>query len=592
MAKEFAFSGRFTAMFRLQFDTQFGIISQSPLLELCMRFISHWHEIGLIFLLVTACATAQEKNAPEKKYCLLVGVENYEHKSLSDLKYSVDDVLALGNLLKAQGFDGRLLTDDTGAKNPALLPTKANIEKHLQELARGCKAHDTLLLTFTGHGLQFTGSPDAYFCPQDARPFSDETQTLVSVTKIYSELEKSFAGVKIILVDACRNDPDPGRGRGLDADSVPVPPKGVAALFSCSAGQRAYEHDTLQHGVFFSCVLQGLQGAAANKRGEITFNGLSEYIGETVPERMQQLFPGRKEIVQSPNQKADLIGRSPVLARVNISVTPPDIIKNDDGQLSTNPKAGTEWDKNSIGMKFVYIPPGKFTMGSPASEKDRSEDENQVEVEISREFYLGKYEVTRREWKAVMNTEPWRGKEVVKDGNDFPITYVSWYDASEFCSKMSSQDKSGFTYRLPTEAEWEYACRAGMPTPYCFGNNDTRLRSYGDVQINDYAWWSGNYEEGNTKDQYVHEVGLKKPNKFGLCDMHGNVEEWCSDYYRDKLPGGQNPSGATTGMPIYRGGSWRDLSRDCRSACRSRAVPGYSFDNLGFRVALVPTSKN
>src|SRR5439155_295847 len=165
-------------------------------------------------------------------------------------KYSMNDVTELNDVLRVAGYKVTLLTDETGKKDKRAAPTKANIEKQLHDLAHRCQRGDTFLLAFAGHGLQFGKDKDAYFCPIDARPFETATDTLVSISKIYQELDASYAGVKIILVDACRNDPTPGRGRGLDADSTPSPPRGVGGLLSCSAGQRAFEHDRLKHGVF------------------------------------------------------------------------------------------------------------------------------------------------------------------------------------------------------------------------------------------------------------------------------------------------------------------------------------------------------
>ena len=215
-------------------------------------------------------------------------------------------------MLEAAGYEVTLLTDDAGKKDKKLAPTKANIEKLLHEQTRRCQKGDTFLLALTGHGLQFGQQKDAYYCPIDARPFEDETETLVSVNEVYHELEKSNAGVKVVLVDACRNDPTPGRGRGLDADTAPAPPKGVGVLFSCSAGQRAFEHDSLKHGVFFHYVLQGLRKEAADKSGRVTFSGLATYVSDQVPDRVHKLFPDQKPD-QSPNLKADLTGKAPVL---------------------------------------------------------------------------------------------------------------------------------------------------------------------------------------------------------------------------------------------------------------------------------------
>ena len=169
----------------------------------------------------------------------------------------------------------------------------------------------------------------------------------------------------------------------------------------------------------------------------------------------------------------------------------------------------------------MLIPPGKFRMGSPPEEKDREKSEDQVDVTIAKSFYLGTTEVTQGQWRTVMVTTPWKGRKGdVREGKDYPATFVSWYDAQEFCKKLGEMENAA--YRLPTEAEWEYACRGGTTTRFSFGEDERTL--------GDYAWWGSFIDDGNTKDEfYAHEVGRKKPNPFGLYDMHGNVFEWCED---------------------------------------------------------------
>ncbi len=260
-----------------------------------------------VVLLVPGAATAQEG----KRYALLVGVNEYEHEKLPALKYAVNDAAELGALLEKSGYGVTVLTDETGKKDPKLAPTKANVEKRLKDTLDGAKKGDVVVVALAGHGLQFEGEKDAYFCPSDARPFKDEAKTLVSLGKVYEQLDKSFAGVKVLLVDACRDDPAAGRGsRGVNADFAPKPPSGVASLFSCSAGQRAFEHDDLKHGVFFYHLIEGLSGKAKDADGDVTFGGLATYVQKHVSREVPRLVAGAR---QSPNLKADLSGESPVL---------------------------------------------------------------------------------------------------------------------------------------------------------------------------------------------------------------------------------------------------------------------------------------
>ena len=237
--------------------------------------------------------------------------------------------------------------------------------------------------------------------------------------------------------------------------------------------------------------------------------------------------------------------------------------------------------KNSIEMKFVLIPSGKFRMGSNSGSKP---EKPAHDVTISKSFYLGATEVTQSQWQAVMGTTPWKGEAVYhpKEGPDYPACNVNPIQAAEFCKRLSVKEAK--TYRLPTEAEWEYACRAGTTTPYSFGRDES---------INDYAWTQLN--AFNKKgEQFPHKVGLKKPNPWGLYDMHGNVKEWCSDYWGDyPNKAVTDPTGPREGeYQVYRGGSWYGNIVVCRSAVRGGGmpldVPGEQVD-IGFRVVCVPS---
>jgi len=244
---------------------------------------------------------------------------------------------------------------------------------------------------------------------------------------------------------------------------------------------------------------------------------------------------------------------------------------------------GQETLTNSIGMKLKLIPAGEFQMGSPANEEDREDDEHHHRVRITKPFYLGVYEVTQGQWEAVMETRPWSDKGYVKEGPDYAASYVSWDAAREFCELLSKRE--GKTYRLPTEAEWEYSCRGGTTTAYHFGNNASRL--------GEYAWYEVNASD--VDEQYSHRVGQKKANPFGLHDMHGNVWEWCQDWYESgyyKASPVDDPTGpSTASYRVFRGGSWFSFAGLCRSAFRGGYAPTIRNFTLGFRVALVPSSE-
>jgi formylglycine-generating enzyme required for sulfatase activity len=518
---------------------------------------------------------SQAQPVTGKRYALLVGVRTYDHKKLEDLKYTENDIEELA--LELKGFtEVVVLTSTRGEKKAEAAPTAANIRAQLGRLLRRVTKHDTVVVGLAGHGLQLKVKDrkveEGFFCPLDARPREDVTlaqqsETMIGFTELFKALDESGVGVKLLLIDACRNDPE--AGRSVNADAMPRAPKGMAALFSCRSGERAFETAKLGkgHGVFFHFVLEGLRGKAKNARGEVTWGTLSEYVVEKVSDEVPVLIgDGAK---QTPEEIRKLEGKPPVL------------VGPESKEIAAGPKAIT----NSIGMKLMRIPAGTFTMGSSREEEDHEEDEGPThEVEITKPFYMGAFEVTQRQYRAVMGTNPshfsrtGRGRDAVKDldTDDLPVESVSWADASTFCKKLSAlsaERKAGRTYRLPTEAEWEYACRAGTQTPFHVGRTLT----------------SGEAVIYGTRPK---KVGSYKPNVWGLYDMHGNVWEWCADWYdEDYYPSSprKDPQGPEDGeLLVIRGGSYNNSGAWCRSAGRGRWDEDARLTNLGFRVVCTP----
>jgi formylglycine-generating enzyme required for sulfatase activity len=300
------------------------------------------------------------------------------------------------------------------------------------------------------------------------------------------------------------------------------------------------------------------------------------------------------------------------LARVPVTVPAPANAPFDAEQARAHQQAWathlgmTGETTNSIGMKLALIPAGKFRMGSPDNEPGREKDDREGprhEVEITRPFYLGVYPVTVGQFREFVNARKYQteaetgGAYGLRDGkwgidrqanwrkpgfqqtDTRPVVCVSWNDAQAFCAWLSK--KEGRTYRLPTEAEWEYSCRAGTFTRFYFGNDDSDLHNH--------AWY-----EGNSKPM-TYPVGEKQPNAWGLCDMAGNVRNWCQDrygkdYYKNSPK--QDPPGPIAGdARVVRGGSWYHNLAQCRSAYRGADAPLYRGANHGFRVVLVPASQ-
>ena len=230
---------------------------------------------------------------------------------------------------------------------------------------------------------------------------------------------------------------------------------------------------------------------------------------------------------------------------------------------------------------LVKCPTGSFIMGSQKFEIGRDSDEKPHRVTISKTFYISKYEVTQKEYETVMGENPSSFK-----GENYPVESVSWIEAKDFCKKLNEIYKeylpSGYQFDLPTEAQWEYACRAGTTT--ALNNGEYIIDSIICQNLDQVAWYF------NNSNYNIHVVGQKKPNEWGIFDMHGNVWEWCRDWYGGyQFLAVTDPTGPNIGSDrVIRGGCWDSFARFCRSASRRSYSPARRFHILGFRLALVP----
>lgn len=261
----------------------------------------------------------------------------------------------------------------------------------------------------------------------------------------------------------------------------------------------------------------------------------------------------------------------------------------------TGSKAGDE--REVAGVKLCWCPPGKFTMGSPPGEPERRPGEDQVEVTLTKGFWAGKYEVTQGEWKRIVGKLPGELTPELPEGDDYPVGNVNFAEAEAFCQKLTelarkSKDlPEGWEFRLPTEAQWEYACRAGTTTATAFGDK------LGSKQANVKNKPYNGGEPGPTLGKAA-KVGSYPANAWGLHDMHGNIVEWCRDWYHSRLPGGEDPdlhdakaTAAQNRTGDYsrsrRGSAWGDDAWASRSAFRQRFEPERRYDHIGFRVVAV-----
>jgi formylglycine-generating enzyme required for sulfatase activity len=228
--------------------------------------------------------------------------------------------------------------------------------------------------------------------------------------------------------------------------------------------------------------------------------------------------------------------------------------------------AGLQSWENSFGMKFVLILPGAFLMGTDDGEENERPAHQTI---IPRPFYMGIYTVTQGQWKAIMSTEPWKGDTRVREDDEYPAVGVSWYDVQDFLTKLSALDSQNAHY-LPTEEEWEYAARAGTDTAFSFGDDERDLRLYG--------WYRDMTQRG---EEYAHQSGTKRPNPWGLYDMHGNIWEWTENWYYGSYaaPPKLNPI-----EKVLRGGGWDYPAYGARSAFRNHLLPSRSNYVIGFRL--------
>ena len=573
----------------------------------------------LLAALTVAPALAQPGTRRGEKYALLVGVKAYDPNELHDLAYSEADVTGLATVLKAGGYEPAnvvLMTQALGATKPRLLPLAANIRKELSLLLQDLEPADSVVVAFAGHGVQFAGEKSTYFCPADAK-LADRS-TLIPLDDVYRELEASKAGLKLLLVDACRNDPRTKNSRSraevelesLNRPQVVPPPGGVLAFFSCSEGEKAQEYEELRHGVFFHFVIQGLGGEA-----DLDGDGLisPEELAQFAKRRVRDYVREKNGVRQMPELRGTSRDLVPLvrLSRPRMpDVAPPRLSRTNEPPAPIT---------NTLGMRLAPIPTGEFLMGSSDDEDADDDEKPRHTVRITRPFYLGTTEVTvgqfrrfveatryrteaerngrgGRGWneaRATFEVDPkytWRDPGFPQT-DEHPVTNVSWNDAVAFCEWLSTKEAT--IYRLPTEAEWEYACRAGTTTRYSSGADPETLAGVGNVADGTARAKFPNWTTIAARDGYIFTapVGTFRANAWGLHDMHGNVWEWCRDGYDGRYyqqSPGDDPTGPSqASRRVYRGGSWADDPRYARSPRRVGVNPDYRYYDLGFRVAQV-----
>ena len=510
------------------------------------------------------------------RYALLVGVNTYP-RQFQSLQYCEADMEALEEALLAIGFQPEnIVRLSTSSDDPSLLPTRSNILKQARLLADQADQGSMFVLALSGHGACL--NDESYFCPMDA--VYNDLSSLVKRSDLYQIVEECEAKQKLVFVDACRESLvdsgwKPLGGIRTLVDPVGIENPGFFIISSCKTGQFSWEDAELKHGVFTYFLVEGLKGKAA-QNGQISVHNLfsyvnyetKKYIRLTRQESQIPLLRGDEEELDDFILAKLESDSSSVPPAVSGPVTPPEPPK------PAVRKAGERMVKTVDGIEYAFrwCPAGEFLMGSPFSEPYRNDNETQHSVTLTRGFWMLETEVTQAMWKSVMGTSisqqrdkantPW---PLSGEGSDYPMYFVSWEECRSFCEKLS--EKLGLTVSFPTEAQWEYACRAGTTGAYA-----------------GMGWYYSNSGGG------TYPVGQKKPNAWGLYDMHGNVWEWCQDWYDEDYyteSPTSDPTGPNSGSNrVYRGGGWIDDAQDCRSASRNWHSPDYRINYLGFRPVL------
>ena len=496
-----------------------------------------------------------------RRYALLIGVNEYA-TPLPSLKFCVQDMNYLSECFQRLGFSQEnifLVTDNSPVERR---PTGANIRSQIVKITNLMGSEDQLIIAFSGHGTMRNGK--SYLCPNDVD--QDNIESFVSRDWVFDQMEKCKAKQKILIIDACRNEMTPngqkafGGPRTLE-DPIGADTHGFILIASCSKSQYSWENPEIQHGVFTYFLGRGISGEAADEDGYITIMNLFQFASsrtksfvfrnhnvEQVPSfglrgeettdfcigklnTKPQFSYGAPTVeqpafmppspVQTPYQPQSVV-QTPSSAMVAPVLTPSSL------------KPGTRHVLTVKGVEFAFrwCPPGTFMMGSPESEENRDEElEEQHQVTLTKGFWIMETEVTQKQWKAIMGKRP----DDSYKGDKLPVECVSWNECQDFCAQCA---QFGLKLQLPTEAQWEYACRAG-----------SRGMFAGD--LNKMAWHDGN---SGYKPQ---PVGTKKPNAWGLYDMHGNAHEWCQDVKEEySSESVTDPTGPSYGnRRIYRGGS-------------------------------------
>jgi formylglycine-generating enzyme required for sulfatase activity len=545
-------------------------------------------ETGIGVTIVTESGESKDIQLYSGYHALVIGCSAYT-SGWPKLKDRVADAQGVATTLKNLGWMVDFIENPDGQ----------TLKREFQKLVfnQGKDREKGILIWFSGHGYtlqEADGTGLGYLVPVDAPDpgidpigFSEKALSLRDLETVARQImskhvlmvfDASLAGDTFLM--------------GLPKPDAQMNEKMTAPvrqiIIGGQAGAVAPEKAILDQ-LFIQSVLKGF--ADFNSDGYVTGQELGLFLS--------------KKLANTDQERANIYGKinNPKLNSGDFVFVVPESGSEKSGKkdLGAKKQAVPRLKKtivNSLDMIFNYIPPGKFLMGSPKTEPGRDEDEDRHPVTLTKGFYMQTTEVTQKQWKALMGNNP---SKFPQCGDDCPVESINWLEAQEFVKRLNQQDGYG-RYRLPTEAEWEYASRAGSDKATYAGNMPI-LGERNAPALNPIAWYGGNscvdYPEGRNCSQWkqkqyscaacgIHEVGLKEPNAWGLYDMLGNVYEWCQDYFA-KYPTSAvtDPTGPVRGTRrVTRGGAWDYHAKSCRSANRNHFFPRYQSYYVGLRLVM------
>jgi formylglycine-generating enzyme required for sulfatase activity/uncharacterized protein YraI len=492
---------------------------------------------------------------------LVIGNAAYS-EDIGALRNPGNDATDMAATLRQLGFVVTLVRDATHQR----------MAEAIEDFSRQLRPGSVGVFYYAGHGAQVGGRN--YLIPLGARITAEAVvpYQAVAAEEVLARMEAAGQGksLNVIILDACRNAPFMRGWRSPLRGLAPMQATGGSLVAYATSPGAVAADGTGRNGIYTRHLLRFM--TEPNLPVELMFKQVrlaveQETNGQQIPWELSSL---RENFAFNPGPGGT--PSPPAVSTPTVVAPPPSPPPSTSSGTQVavgvypQPPAAAQTHRNSLGMEFVRIEAGTFQMG--ANDGDAYNDEEPVHtVRLTQPFYLGKHEVTQGQWQAVMGNNP----SMFTGDPNRPVENVSWDDVQEFIRRLNARE-GGAMYRLPTEAEWEYAARAGTTTRWSFGDDAG--------QLGRYAWYDRN-AGGQT-----YPVGQLQPNPWGLYDMHGNVWEWVQDWYGSYTNGtAVDPAGPSSGSArVLRGGSWRGVARHCRSAGRGHDAPGFRGGNLGFRL--------